>query len=185
MTTFTLFDDSNAPEASKSLLAKSKQNFGMIPNLHAVMAASPQLLEGYQKLHELFAQSGFSNDELTVVWQTINVEHRCHYCVPAHTGIAKQMEVDDGLIDALRNEEIVGDSKLEALRQFTLALVRGRGEVSQDQLEKFYGAGYEQKHVLMIILGVAQKVMSNYTNHIAQTPLDKPFDKFSWTPQEN
>lgn len=184
MTEFTLYDDSNAPADSKPLLAKSKQNFGMIPNLHAVMAASPQLLEGYQQLHELFAASGFSNEELTVVWQTINVEHQCHYCVPAHTGIAKQMQVDDELINALRDEKTIGDKKLEALRQFTLALVKQRGEVTTAALDSFYQVGYEQKHVLMIILGIAQKVMSNYTNHIAQTPIDKPFEKFSWSPQE-
>ncbi|MEL6597721.1 MAG: carboxymuconolactone decarboxylase family protein, partial [Pseudomonadota bacterium] len=32
-----------------------------------------------------------------------------------------------------------------------------------------------------VILGVAQKVLSNYTNHIAQTPVDPAFTKFTWT----
>ncbi|HBL88037.1 MAG TPA: carboxymuconolactone decarboxylase, partial [Alcanivorax sp.] len=36
------------------------------------------------------------------------------------------------------------------------------------------------RHVLDVILGLAQKVMSNYTNHLAETPVDKPFEKFSW-----
>ena len=45
--------------------------------------------------HRLFQhETSFDKDELTVVWQTINVEHACHYCVPAHTGIAKMMKVD-------------------------------------------------------------------------------------------
>lgn len=54
MTDFTLYTQENAPEAAKSLLAKSKEAFGMVPNLHAVMAEAPTLLEGYQVLHELF-----------------------------------------------------------------------------------------------------------------------------------
>lgn len=29
-------------------------------------------------------------------------------------------------------------------------------------------------------LGVSQKVISNYVNHIAKTPVDKLFQKFSW-----
>lgn len=53
------------------------------------MAEAPGLLEGYQRLHQLFLDSSFDDEEVTVVWQTINVEHACHYCVPAHTGIAK------------------------------------------------------------------------------------------------
>jgi hypothetical protein len=34
--------------------------------------------------YELFVNSSFNEEELTVVWQSINVEHACHYCVPAH-----------------------------------------------------------------------------------------------------
>ena len=33
-------------------------------------------------------------------------------------------------------------------------------------------------HLLEIILGVSQKVMSNYVNHLAQTPVDAAFNKF-------
>jgi AhpD family alkylhydroperoxidase len=40
---------------------------------------------------------------MTVVWQAINVENECHYCVPAHTGIAKMMKVSDDITQALRN----------------------------------------------------------------------------------
>ena len=50
-------------------------------------------------------------------------------------------------------------------------------------MEAFPAAGYEQRHVLEIILGLAQKVMSNYTNHIADTPVDPVMQKFAWTPK--
>ena len=67
MTTFTLHDQTTAPEGSKPLLEGSVKAFGMIPGLHAVMAESPEFLEAYKKVHELFMASGFDNDELTVV----------------------------------------------------------------------------------------------------------------------
>ncbi|MCV5838426.1 carboxymuconolactone decarboxylase family protein, partial [Escherichia coli] len=67
------------------MIENSVKAFGMLPNLHAVMAEAPTLLEGYQVVHELFQQTSFNAEELTVVWQTINVEHGCHYCVPAHS----------------------------------------------------------------------------------------------------
>ena len=96
MTSFTPHDLQSAPEKSRPLLEDSAKAFGRIPGLHAVMAEAPALLDGYKHLHRLFAQeTSFDKDELTVVWQTINVEHECHYCVPAHTGIAKMMKVDD------------------------------------------------------------------------------------------
>ncbi|WP_289044448.1 carboxymuconolactone decarboxylase family protein [uncultured Olleya sp.] len=180
MTTLKIHNIETAPEGSKSLLENSQKAYGMIPGLHGVLAASPQLLKAYQTLHELFTQSSFNEEELTVVWQAINVEHACHYCVPAHTGIAHMMKVDADITEALRNETPLADSKLEALRTMTLSIVRNRGNVSQDDLDAFYAAGYEEKHVLDIILGLSQKTISNYTNHIANTPVDEAFKKFAW-----
>ena len=180
MTDFTLHDKQSAPEDSKALLDNSINAFGMIPNLHAVMAEAPGLLEGYQRLHQLFLDSSFDDEETTVVWQTINVEHNCHYCVPAHTGIAKSMKVDDAITEALRNETPLPTEKLEALRNFTLSVVRDRGNVNDDAVQAFLNAGFTKRQVLEVILAAAQKVMSNYTNHLANTPIDKPFQKFEW-----
>lgn len=180
MKPFTLHDIDSAPEASKPLLQKSLSTFGMVPGLHAVMAESPELLNSYQMLHGLFSNTSFDADEKTVIWQTINVEHVCHYCVPAHTGVAKMMKVSDELNNALRDETPLPTPKLEALRDFTLAVVRQRGELEPKQLEAFYAAGYTQKNVLEVILGLCQKVMSNYTNHIAKTPIDEAFKVFAW-----
>ncbi|WP_299107390.1 carboxymuconolactone decarboxylase family protein [uncultured Winogradskyella sp.] len=181
MTTLKIHNIESAPSEAKPLLENSQKAYGMIPGLHGVLAGSPQLLQAYQTLHELFTQSSFNEEELTVVWQAINVEHACHYCVPAHTGIAKMMKVDDAITEALRNETPLESTKLEALRTMTLTIVRNRGNVSQADLDAFYGAGYEEKHVLDIILGLSQKTISNYTNHIASTPVDAPFEKFAWS----
>ncbi|OUR95965.1 carboxymuconolactone decarboxylase [Gammaproteobacteria bacterium 42_54_T18] len=177
---FKLHNQETAPEASKPLLADSLQAFSMIPNLHAVMAESPAVLESYQVMHELFQKTSFNADELTVVWQTINVEHECHYCVPAHTGIANMMKVDANITDALRNGTELPSKKLQALHETTLELVRERGNLREDTLSSFSEAGYEQRHLLKIILGLSQKVMSNYINRLSNTPIDTAFKEFSW-----
>lgn len=181
MSEFTLHTLETAPNESKPLLENSKKAFGMIPNLHAVMAEAPALLEGYQKLHELAQSTSFTTEELTVVWQAINVEHECHYCVPAHTAIAYQQKVDKEVVEALRDEAPLPNEKLEALRTFTLLLTRNRGVVNEEQTKEFFEAGFEERHILEIIVILAQKVMSNYTNHVAETPVDKPFAKYEWS----
>ena len=184
MTKFEKLDETTAAPAALPLIEKSKAAFGRLPGLHAVMARSPALLEGYQVLHRLFAEeTSFDAEEKTVVWQTINVYHQCHYCVPAHTGIAKAMKVDDAISDALRDETPLPTPKLEALRTFTLTMTESRGNPTDADLEAFYAAGYGEQQVLEIVLGLAQKVMSNYTNHLAQTPVDAPMQKFAWTPK--
>ena len=181
MTTFQLHDENTAPEASKELLIQSRKTNGMLPGLHAVMAEAPGLLEAYNFVHKQFMNSSFDKDELTVVWQTINVEHACHYCVPAHTAIAKGMKVDDAITEALRNETALPNARLEALRAFTLGVVRGRGNVDASEVQAFIDAGFTQRNILEVVLGLSQKVMSNYTNHLTKTPVDTPFQKFAWT----
>lgn len=177
---FPSHDLDTAPEGSKSLLENSQKAFGRLPGLHKVLAESPQAFEGYQLLHKLFTETDFDADELTVVWQSINVEHACHYCVPAHTGIAKMMKVSDDITEALRNETPLQSAKLEALRTFTVQMVRARGNVTDAQMQTFFDAGYSHRAVLDVILGLAQKTMSNYINHVAQTPVDEVFQPLTW-----
>ncbi|MGK0411208.1 MAG: putative peroxidase-related enzyme [Shewanella psychromarinicola] len=180
MTAFTIHTVDTAPEDSKTMLDDTKKQTGMIPNLFGVLAESPSTLKAYQQLHQAFLDTSFNPEELTVVWQTINVENECTYCVPAHTGIAHSMKVDPALTEALRNKAAMPNAKLQALQDATLSIVRNRGNISEAELAAFYAAGYGQQQVLEIILGLSQKVISNYTNHVAKTPVDEVFKKFAW-----
>ena len=94
MSKFKIHTLESAPEASKPALERYVQGFGMVPNLAGVLAEAPGSLEAYEMLHKLFQETSFNKEELTVVWQTINVEHNCTYCVPAHTGVANMMKAD-------------------------------------------------------------------------------------------
>jgi alkylhydroperoxidase family enzyme len=60
-------------------------------------------------------------------------------------------------------------------------MVRQRAVVSDEQVEAFFAAGFNSAHILELILGIAQKVMSNYINHVADTPVDDAFKGFLWT----
>lgn len=181
MTEFKKHTVESAPEQSKPMLEGALKQMGAIPGLYAVMAESPETLSAYKELHQFFTSTSFDAEELTVVWQTINVEHECHYCVPAHTAIAHSMNVDLAITDALRNQTPMPTEKLQALHVFTKAMVAERGNVSKQQLEAFFSAGYSQKQVLEVILGLSQKVISNYVNHVAETPVDPMFEPFAWS----
>lgn len=180
MSDFTIHNEHSAPPAARPLLEKSRKNFGMVPNLYGVMAESPPVLEAYQVLGMLFRSTSLSTTEQHVVWLTINFENNCHYCVPAHTASAKMDDVPEAVINALRDGNPLPEPKLEALRRFTVAVVNKRGLVSQDDLSAFADAGFNRQQVLEVILGVTHKVLSNYTNHIADTPLDEPFKQYAW-----
>lgn len=181
MSEFKIHTVDTAPEESKAILKGAIAQMGVVPNLFGTMAESPSILKAYTQLHEAFTSTSFDAEELTVVWQTINVEHECHYCVPAHTGIAHSMKVDAALTEALRNGTAMTTPKLQALHDFTLLMVRNRGNVSAAEMATFFAAGYAQQQVLEIILGLSQKVISNYVNHVAKTPVDPMFEAMAWS----
>lgn len=161
-----------ATDKSKELLNNSIKSFGVVPNLHGVLAVSPSTLEAYQQLHALALDSSFTKEELTIVWQSINVEHDCHYCIPGHAMIAHSMKIDSTLIDALENKQPMPTEKFRILQNTTLKILQNRGKISADDVEEFYKAGYGPQQLVEIILVLSQKVISNYVNHLADTPVD-------------
>lgn len=173
------------PAESLKQIEQLEKSIGMIPNFHAVLAVSPQALKAYTTLHQLVTESAFTAEEMTVVWQTINVEHGCHYCVPAHVAVALGMKVGQDIIDALLNETALPTEKLETLRQFTLLIVRNRGNVSKQDVATFKSAGFTDRSITDVLLVLAQKTMSNYLNHMADTPVDDAFAPYSWSKKES
>ena len=107
-------------------------------------------------------------------------EHGCTYCVAADSGLARVEGLSEENIEALRNGTPLLDSKLSALRDLTIKLVQNRGWMGKEEVEAFFAAGYGKQQVLEVILGISHKLMSNFTNHVASTPLDKPFQKDAW-----
>ena len=83
-------------------------------------------------------------------------------------------------IEALRTGAKLSNSRHEELRRFTQSLIRSRGKVVQSDLDTFYQAGYTAQQALEVILGIAIKTMSNYTNSIAGTPLDDVVQAYKW-----
>ncbi len=181
MSEFTTHTIETAPDAAKPYLQKASDAYSFVPNLLANMAESPALVEGYMTLSGIFNKSDLSETERQIILMTNNRLNGCEYCMAAHTTIAQGARVPADIIDALRNGSAIGDAKLEALRVFSIAINQTRGWPTQEQLEAFLAAGYTQQTVFEVILGTSLKVMSNYTNHIAQTPVDKPFEQNVWS----
>lgn len=145
------------------------------------MASAPPLLRAYVQLWELFDETSFTPIERQVVYQTANYENNCTYCVPWHTWLSQQTGMDPAVSEALRQGQPLPDPRLEALRIFTTSLIEDRGHPSPEIKEAFFAAGWEPHHALEAILGLAVKLMSNYTNGVAGTPLDAVMKPFAWT----
>jgi uncharacterized peroxidase-related enzyme len=172
----------NAEPKARAILERAKAQVGFIPNMYAVMANSPGLLETYMDGYDRFRKdSGLTPAEQEVVFLTISRTNGCDYCVAAHSLIADQMsKVPPAVTEAIRNGRAIADPKLAALSAFTDVLLTKRGLPSEADVAAFLAAGYGERQILELILAIAVKTLSNYSNHLFHTTLDQPFLAREW-----
>jgi alkylhydroperoxidase family enzyme len=97
-----------------------------------------------------------------------------------HTNLSRMAKVDDAAITAVRNGDAIADAKLEALRAFAATVTRNRGVVTPAEVAAFKAAGYNNHAMLDVLVLAATKLISNYTNHFAATPLDAFMKGAEW-----
>ncbi|HUE87131.1 MAG TPA: carboxymuconolactone decarboxylase family protein [Vicinamibacterales bacterium] len=184
MSQFPIFTTDTAPADSKSALQRSQRAFGFVPNLLGVLAGAPAALHAYLALRQSFSSGTLTEVERQVVLLSVSREHACEYCMAAHSAIATSAGMPAEVLDALRRGESLPDARLETLRQTTQALVARRGWLPPEELERFLASGYTSAQLLEVVTGIAQKTLSNYTNHLAQTPVDPQFESFAWSREQ-
>lgn len=179
---FDYLTKENAPAESLPQIERSLKTYGFLPKLHAVMAASPATYKAYLDNFELFEKATtLSPLEQQIVFQTSNYENNCHYCMPGHTYIMKAAGMPEDIIEALREGEPLPDPKLETLRRFAQQVIKLRGHLPENQLNAFFVAGYTQRQALEVLVGLAAKLLSNFTNALAHTELDMAVKQYAWT----
>lgn len=179
---FKLHNKSTAPVKSQILIDQSVKTYGFLPNLHAILAEAPITYKAYLDTFSLFEkESSFTPLEQQIVFQTANYENNCNYCMPGHSMLMTMMKMPKDIIDALREGTPIEDKKLEILRQFSSSLLANKGHVSKSEIQAFLNQGYTQKQALEILVGLSSKLISNFTNSMAETPIDEPVKAFAWT----
>lgn len=167
---------------ARRVLEKAASQVGFVPNMYANMANAPELLETYLDGDERFrSAAGFTPPEQEVVLLTISRFNGCDYCMSAHSMLGAQVaKLDDASLSALRAGAPLPDAKLQAVATFTEDMARTRGLPSRNAAERFLAAGYDERHILGIVLALAVKTLSNYANHLFHTEVDPVFADYVW-----
>ena len=118
-----------------------------------------------------------TKQEVNIVETVVAHENECQYCVAGHTAFGKDplFNNTDEQMNAIRSGENFEDPKLNALRDFTVLVLNNKGRMATSQLQTFLDAGYTRAQALDVVACISAKVMTNYTNQIALTPIDEPF----------
>lgn len=169
------------PQAAQRL-KEAQERLGFVPNMYANMANSPGVLETYLGGYDRFrSESGFSPSEQEVIFLAISRFNGCTYCMAAHSMIAEKMsKVPSDVLKALRAGTPLPDLRLQALAEFTHVMLASSGKPTPQDLQQFLSAGFRERAVLEIILAIAVKTLSNYSNHVFHTQTDPAFAAYAW-----
>jgi AhpD family alkylhydroperoxidase len=171
----------DAPVPAKPGLTAAQQNNGYLPNLLRILANAPVALEAYQTLSAINAKASLSPAEREAVQITAAATHGCGFCVAGHTAIAyKKIGLDETIVNALRNLSHGPDPRLNAVAEFTKAVIRGRGNVADRELTDFLAAGFDQAGALEVVLGVSLATLCNFSNNLGRPALNSELAPYEW-----
>ena len=162
----------SAPEGSKSALEQLEKAFGVLPNLPAVIANSPKLINSLVGLFGQVHSPGLSEAENQIVLLTDAVTNSSTYAVAFHTALALQQGISSEETTAIRERRLPTDKRFAALSALSKGLIEKRGHLSEQELDSFIAAGFTKEQVLEVIAIVAASTITNYTGIIANPPLE-------------
>lgn len=164
----------SVPDRSNPALAKLEKAVGAIPTLAATMATSPTLIEAFVNLRESFyATSTFSPADRELILLTNAVENGCGYCTAIHTAFGLKEGVAQETITAVRAKGALANARESALVEFDRALLRHRGQVSDEDTTRFLAAGFTEAQALELIAAAAISTLANYSGRLTRVPLDE------------
>jgi AhpD family alkylhydroperoxidase len=144
-----------------------QQAFGVIPNIAAVIANSPKLVNSLVGVFQQVHSSSLTEQEIQIVLLTDAVANSCKYAVAFHTALAVQQGVSLEETNAIRDRRIPKDQRFAVLSTLAKTFIEKRGHLSEQELSAFFDAGFTTEQVMEVIATVAASTITNYAGRTA------------------
>jgi alkylhydroperoxidase family enzyme len=180
MANYPVHTIASAPAKSKPALEQLQKAFGILPNLPAIIANSPKLINSLVGMFQQVHSPGLTEAENQIVLLTDAVVNSSQYAVAFHTALALQQGVSSEETGAIRERGVPRDNRFAALSTLARTLIEKRGHLSEQDLESFVAAGFTLEQVFEVVAIVAASTITNYAGNIANPPLEDPFRQHAW-----
>ena len=172
MKTFNIPTRETVSANNQALFDNLTKVAGKVPNLYAALANSNHALANYLTLQN--GKTSLRAKEREVINLVVSQVNECLYCLSAHTAIAKLQGFSEEQIIEIRKAQITFDGKLDALAKLVKAITESKGHAAPELLEAFYQAGYNEGNLADVVIGVGDKIITNYLFALTQVPIDFP-----------
>ena len=155
----------------KNIYADINKNLGKVPNIFQYMGNSSAMLQSFFSVSEALNHSSLNPKLRSLIALAVAQANECNYCLSAHTTIANGQGLQSNeIINARKGES--QDAKTRAILHFTKQVVEKRGKVSDQDVNALKSVGVGDRELVDIILTININMLTNYFNHIVDTPID-------------
>jgi AhpD family alkylhydroperoxidase len=176
---FTQHTIESAPAGSRRAMAAVAEKQGYLPAGVALLAESPEALEGFLRMTATFEACTLDPLAREVVIMTVAVRNGCHLCIAMHTARLAAHGADPAVAAALRTAGPLTDPRLAAVRAFTLRVLDTAGDVGDESLAEFFAHGFTRRNALEIVLGIGTYTLSTLANRMTGAPVDEKLRAFA------
>lgn len=160
-------------DITTKILVDLEKAMGMTPNIFKIMANSPIVLEGYLTFSATLSKGTLSAQDREQIALTVAGFNHCEYCASAHTALATKAGVSSE--ETKKNLHGTSDSpRTTALIKFVLAILKTKGNITNDELAALRTAKFTDEQVVEIVAIICVNIFTNYFNHVADTEIDFP-----------
>lgn len=159
-----------APEAT-AILSQVRAAFGMLPNVHRVLAHSPAALAGYGALAMSLESGSLSARVKEQIALLAAATNGCDYCIAAHRVTARLAGLTAPEIAAAETGE-AADAFESAALIFAAAVLRQTGGISDEAFHTAQSAGLNDEAMIEITAQLVANIFTNTVNRLARTPID-------------
>lgn len=171
-TTFSVPTRSEVSAGNQAIFDNLQKGLGFVPNLYAYFGKNDTALADYLALQN--RKSTLKAKEREIINLVTSQINGCRYCQSAHTVLGKMNGFTDAQILEIRSGKASFDSKLDALAQFTAAVVENRGKAAPEAVEHFFEAGYTEANMIDVVMVIGDKIISNYLHNLTHLEIDFP-----------
>jgi alkylhydroperoxidase family enzyme len=157
---------------SRHYVAKTIANNGFLPNLIGILAHSPAALESYMTLGAINAATSLDPEEREIVQLTVASLHGCGSASHGVTGPGPYAEHDPA-VHTPHRKTTASAARLEAIANFTRAVLMQHGAVPDREYHAFLAHGYGPRQALDVVLGVSLATLCNFASALAQTDVER------------
>lgn len=172
MSDFLMPNEQNVSEKNKRIFEELKGMFGKVPNIFVAFTSSENGLENY--FNYLTQKNSLTYREREVVNLVVSQVNRCPYCLSFHSAIAERIGFSNEQILDIRANDIQFDKKLKAITALAHNIAIAKGHIMGAVLLDFYEAGYDQGHLVDVVLAVGNITTLNLLYAITNVPIDFP-----------